>query len=276
MDLLATCTRFWSNDPLQLAALDAWIERACTYSRLVLVAINEEADGSGAMQHVAQRWVGGRMDNVQVKAIAIRPWGSVTSALNALIYAAIVTPLDGADGGEAYQDFSVSSLRRNDLQWISFQSVEIQMDPSAMQRLLDQMEDDTMVAGAALPGHRLAAMNTDGIPLDGLTCPWNTLDVWHLDTLARVSFLTVTDGIAGTTGIGLEELTTISLLQHLNKGPRLKAKLVAVTGVKWNVEFAGDPERKKRQERKVQSKINRGILQLDAIGLPAGIVSHIL
>jgi hypothetical protein len=53
------------------------------------------------------------------------------------------------------------------------------------------------------------------VVLAGDTSPWNTLALWRVDTLARVGFLQVSEGVgqAGV-GAGAEEVATIALLQR--------------------------------------------------------------
>lgn len=123
---------------------------------------------------------------VDCNLLNVSPWGNFVPALNALISYACLTPL--SDGSYANT--------------ILFISAETTMTRDAMIKLDQHMDlEDTLVVGAALPGHDYVKKSDDNderkgreIDLNGRTCPWNTLALWNLKKMT-LGFPLVADGI---------------------------------------------------------------------------------
>ena len=197
---------------------------------------------------------------VMCDVVPVTPWGKFVPALNALVSWAATT----ADGAS----------------YIMFASAETSVTPSSVQILIDAVDDDTLVAGCALPGHDYREDSGGGeeVPLTGRTTPWNTCAVWNLRKLATTGFALVAEGLHvqedGTQGpAGVEEASTIAILQRTMPRGEAVAKLVRVPGVTWEVDW-DDEERRRWHEGKMRSKVERAAVHLKTLGLD-GTVLHV-
>ncbi len=125
--------------------------------------------------------------DIDCDLLQVSPWGNFVPALNALISYACTTKL--SDGSHA--------------KTILFISAETTLTRESVASLCRHMIlEDTLVVGAALPGHDYAGdgdSNGDGggerkVNLNGRTCPWNTLALWNLKKM-KLGFPLVADGI---------------------------------------------------------------------------------
>nr|VFJ55102.1 MAG: hypothetical protein BECKFW1821A_GA0114235_105122 [Candidatus Kentron sp. FW] len=107
-----------------------------------------------------------------------------------------------------------------------------------------------MVVGAKISDIHADAAGK--VPLTGLTSPWNTMALWNLGKLAKTGFLTVSDGLLDDVLGGMEEVVTISLLQHIDPQNCL-AKVLPVPYLHWVVDRM-NAERKRLHEAKIKSK----------------------
>ena len=175
-------------------------------------------------------------------------WGRFVPALNALVS-------DAASAG---------------VDKIMFQSTEIEVKASSVVKLVEALEDDkTLVAGAALPGHKVGKGR---MGLNGLTMPWNTLAVWDVTMLSSTGFLMVSEGIADASTAGVEEAAVIATQQLMHPGAA-EAKLIRVPGVAWETNF-NDDSRAQWHAKKMASKERRVSNQLSLIRVPAAVVEH--
>lgn len=175
-------------------------------------------------------------------------WGRFVPALNALVR-------DAASAG---------------VDKIMFQSTEIEVKSSSVMKLVEALEEGkTLVAGAALPGHKVGKGR---MGLNGLTMPWNTLAVWDVKMLSSTGFLMVSEGIADASSAGVEEAAVIATQQLMHPGAA-EAKLIRVPGVAWETNF-DDDARAQWHSKKMESKERRVANQLDLIRVPAAVVKH--
>ena len=197
--------------------------------------------------------------------VPVTPWGKFVPALNALVGWAATLPGGGAGR-------------------ILFASAETTLAPASVALLLDHVDDGTLVAGCALPGHDYHEETTTGaVPLTGRTTPWNTCAVWSVPKLATTGFPLVAEGLhwqqeggEGTLApgpAGVEEASAIALLQRTLPAGAAVAKLVRVPGVQWEVDWE-DAERREWHERKMRSKTERAGVHLRTLGLE-GTVLHV-
>jgi len=181
--------------------------------------------------------------------ISVTPWGNFIPALNALTSWAMM---------QNQKDNVNSSV-------ILFISAETSITNESIHDMIQHYDyKDTLVVGAALPGHDYKGeggnngVNTD---LNGRTCPWNTCAIWNLNKLALYGFPLVADGLhirSGTrVAAGIEEFSTILMHQNISSQSDNKAKLVRVSGVEWEQNFDGDENRKRWHEEKMKSKFTR-------------------
>jgi hypothetical protein len=187
-------------------------------------------------------------------------------------------------------------------------SAEVSIAPiaaSVASTLLRHMQiSDTLVVGAALPGHEYhPPTSTDTTvlwELNGRTSPWNTLALWNLSKIGLTGFQLVSEGIptspstmdhsssiqktspavttaSSFTAAGIEEVVAIALLQTILGKDQTKAKLVHIPELEWKVDFDKDPARQAWHQQKMQSKLERASQQLSCFGNGAlqGFVYHL-
>jgi hypothetical protein len=197
----------------------------------------------------------GLLESSSIQVIPVTPWNKFTPALNAIVSKAAYDKCD----------------------YCLMVSAETRASQSSVQRLLDHHESDTLVVGAVLPGHDYHADSIQ--PLNGRTSPWNTLALWNVSKLALTGFSLVAEGLHipspdNPAAVGVEEVSTIAVLQHILGIDQAKAKLVALPDVQWDQQFE-DEERRKWHEAKMNSKLERAQRHLDLLGL-TGIVRHVV
>lgn len=228
--------------------------------------------------------------------LPVQPWGEFTPALNALI-----------DWARKYKSSSPV------VQAILLYSAEVSIVPmaatvvSTLQHHLTM--SDTLVVGAALPGHdyHVPSSTTTSSPetvwdLNGRTSPWNTLALWNLSKISLTGFQLVSEGIPTlpklspttqvdssassinstpvttiSTAAGIEEVVAIALLQTILGKDQAKAKLVHIPELEWKVDFDKDPARQAWHQQKMQSKMERASQQLSCFGIGTlqGSVHHL-
>ena len=202
-----------------------------------------------------------------IHILPVTPWGKFVPALNALVR-------------YAHEDIQA--------EYILMISAEVSASAASIHELYNHCRegnegDETyvLVAGAAVNGHSTpdfpsqpdnnqSLSNMNSVPLNGRTCPWNTLALWNLSKLVLTGFLTVSD-IGSSAGI--EECASIAMHQYLF--PKARAKLVRLSDVQWHDNFE-DEERRQWHERKMNSKLERAETQLKMLGLSdVGVVEHV-
>ena len=183
----------------------------------------------------------------KIEMFHINPWISFTQPLNLLVEKAL-------------------SIGAKEL---LFQSVEVDISLSDMEKLERYLSDDTLVVGARL--HKIHGEELQlCTQLDGWHTPWNTLALWDIQKLGLTGFLSISSGnLKGIPG-GIEEVVTISLLQQL-KPSQMKAKIIDLTSVQWNTKWSSK-ERKAYHEQKMKTKSKRAQIQLKKLGIKAGVV----
>jgi len=245
-----------ASKPFDVDKLEAFYKTVAADPTVAGVAVAVGCEGDHGAQLLSRvRAVAERVStpDLPLQVLPVQPWGKFVPGLNALVQAALS------------QDFD----------HILFQSVEMTVPRASLAALRSHITPHDIVVGAALPGHEFKPGRR---PLDGRTCPWNTLALWHVRTLALTGFLGVAEGtcLPSREDAGVEEVTCLSLLQHLpTTFHRTGAKLVRVPGIAWETAFQ-DPERQAWHDRKMQSKVARPETQLRVIGVDRGRVAHII
>mmetsp|Transcript_16716 Transcript_16716/g.25253 ORF Transcript_16716/g.25253 Transcript_16716/m.25253 type:complete len:263 (+) Transcript_16716:143-931(+) len=191
--------------------------------------------------------------DLSLEVIPVKPWGKFVAALNAIL-------MSSAKAGASH---------------CLFCSAETQASPKSISKLLEHMDEDTLVVGAVLQGHDYQPNSIQ--KLNGRTTPWNTLAIWDVNKLALTGFPLVADGIHRVDGIsvdaGVEEVSAIALIQNILGSDRAKAKLVPVPDITWDQDFP-DEQRRKWHEKKMMSKVERPAKHLDLMHLNNGKVEH--
>ncbi|DBA00015.1 TPA: hypothetical protein N0F65_002018 [Lagenidium giganteum] len=261
-----------------VAQVQAFCDVAATYAESIIIAVgvptqlvtsapdqsDQEAVFNASVREVVDRLVHWSRAPQAAGSAAIRIlpmtfWGAFVPALNAIVETAV----------EAFPHTT----------HIVLQSLEIKVHCAGIHHLLERLNLDTdLVVGAALPGHDFAPSTDPNYvrELNGRTTPWNTLAIWNLRQLAKIGFLLVGDGIGvpGACASGVEEVSAIAVFQALFPHCS-RAKVVAVPGLIWDVENFVDEERRRWQEEKMNSKLDRAARQMLHLGAPAGQVHHL-
>lgn len=237
---IAIGTRFWSKNPDRAKDIENFVERAKACVKQVFVAVNTEEDEIGTIKN----------ENLNIPGVSVfgvTPWGKFVPALNAIV---IKATLAGA-------------------KMLLLASVEINILPEHLLQLKGNMDSTTLVVGAALPGHDLKKGEQIG---NGITTPWNTLSLWNLKYLSRIGFPLIGDALFYQKCAGIEEVSTIAVFQRIY--PFLKAKLVEIPGIEWNIDHF-DSERMEKHLQKMESKFERAELQMQILALPSPLIIHI-
>lgn len=131
-------------------------------------------------------------ETIECELLKVSPWGNFVPALNALVSYACTKQLPGGSYAKS----------------ILFISAETTMTKESMMVLQQHLDlDDTLVVGAALPGHDYVDCSSSSgdqhgeggsigreVELNGRTCPWNTLALWNIKKMI-LGFPLVADGI---------------------------------------------------------------------------------
>lgn len=185
----------------------------------------------------------------QVQLLLVSPWHGFTMALNALLAEATIL------GAEK----------------ILLQSVEVDSSAADFSTLHRHFDDSTLVVGAKLTKEHGVKSGVQEI--NALNSPWNTLALWDLKKLNLTGFIGISNGLVDNIPGGMEEVVTISLLQHLQPN-EMTSKLVTLPEVQWQIAWQ-DPKRKTDHESKMASKLTRAEMQLQYLNHPRGLVEVI-
>ena len=195
-----------------------------------------------------------------IDVIPVTPWGNFAPALNALISWCCTA-----------SNYEVDE--------ILFLSAETDLSSNTMQELQSHLvKEDTLVVGVAFPGHEYNAGENE---LTGVTCPWNTAALWNLSKLALTGFPVVSEGLhpynnddgSKTPGpSGVEEVSTVALLQKILTPKLSKVKLIRSSEVEWETTW-DDKEREEWHKKKMTSKVSRPKRHLELLGL-SGVTIH--
>lgn len=242
---IVVATRFFEKDSEKAEESRDKLAAFCVTSldagaKHVLVAVNVDEDKSQAAC--------GKMGVITY--FPVQPWGKFVMPLNAIL----------VKGREYWRNQSL----------LLSASVEVTLTEEVISTLVSHMDKDTLVVGAALPGHEYSP----GIhnPATGQQTPWNTLALWSPHKLWNNGGVPLLgDGPLWSPELaGVEEVMTIASVQHQVMH---KAKLVEVPGQNWDTS-SFDEERLRAHEKKMASKNSRPKTQLAQSGLEGPCVIH--
>jgi hypothetical protein len=221
-----------------LSQFASWCERALEYGDYILIATDD-------LLFQSIRQMCAHLERVH--AVHVSPWHGFSTPLNAIV----------AEAGSLNGDT------------LLMQSFEIFVSRLSVETMHGYLSDDTLVVGARLsPEHG----GDPGIkPIDGLTTPWNTLALWDLNKLRPTGFLDMSTALPDQIPGGMEEVPTISLLQHQSPDAA-KAKIVTLSEVEWDVAW-NDSQRSLYHYQKMITKHERAELQLKHLWVPRGMVT---
>ncbi|KAI8927196.1 hypothetical protein BC831DRAFT_453163 [Entophlyctis helioformis] len=245
--------------PVDVSSLRRLVQQSAAYARQTAIAYPQP-------DSVLERALLDAFESTDaVRLLPVPEWGSFVPALNALVHHA-------AHGGFKH---------------ILFQSVEAVCTEACMSAMLSIMDNsaDTLVVGKAMQGHRFVAGSQQR--LDGVTTPWNTLALWSVAKLSLTGFLMVAEGTLPGIDGGVEEVSTIAVLQRLLTPQGARAVLLGMplqerngsqdsSAGGWDTDWA-DEGRRAWHEKKMRSKVARpaahlALLQLDTF---EALVDHI-
>lgn len=232
-------TRFHTNGGKtqpDIEILKVWCSQALAYADQLLVATDH---------YLFESVERGLFEFCQaVKVLLVNPWQGFTTPLNALLDEA--TRLGGRS--------------------ILIQSVEVQSRPSHIRLLHEYLHEDTLVVGAKLTKEH--GQSTGIQKIDALNSPWNTLALWDLQKLNITGFSGLSNGVLDGIPGGMEEVVTISALQHLYPD-MTKSKLIQLPHLSWDIIW-NDQARLDYHQTKMNSKLKRAEIQLQHCQHPRG------
>jgi len=233
-------TRFFEKKPDKIKIIEEFANQALLCGTPLLVAVNIREDKTGAINNPKLKIPG-------VEVFGVNPWGKFIPALNILVSRAKTS---GAD-------------------FLFLASAEMRFTTQHLDQLRAFMDKDTLVVGAALPGHDFQVGERAG---NGRTVPWNTLSLWNLEYLSRTGFPLISDALADGKNAGVEEVSTIALLQKIY--PFLAAKLVQLPGIFRDTKY-WDEWRLKRYQTELDNRISCPEAQMKIFNIPAPKIIHI-
>ncbi|KAG8715917.1 hypothetical protein FRC11_012984 [Ceratobasidium sp. 423] len=251
------------STPLDTAPISAAVTRALGYSTSVILAVSlPPSDLDSLLSALPQDTVvvgGEGTDSAKVYVLPFTraTYGQFIPALNAIVAFAHDRGFEG----------------------VLFQSVEVDVEPEKVKKMVDLCTGDVLVVGKAFDAHTFQTHSDSAarqVHLTGRTCPWNTLAVWDVSKLARTGFLLTSETNTPPNSSAIEEAPTIALHQKLFPG-RSRAFLVRFEAEDgWGAAWA-DPARAEWHARKMASKDTSAAAHISNIGLAGSftIVEHI-
>lgn len=233
-------TRFFEKKPDKIKIIEEFAHQALLCGTPLLVAVNIREDKTGVINNPKLKLPG-------IQVFGVNPWGKFIPALNVL----------------------VSKAKTNGADFLLLASAEMRFTPQHFYQLQTFMDKDTLVVGAALPGHDFQEGEREG---NGKTVPWNTLSLWNLEYLSRTGFPLISDALADGKNAGVEEVSTIALLQKIY--PFLAAKLVQLPGIIRETKY-WDEWRLKRYQQELDNRISCPAAQMKVFDIPAPKIIHI-
>ncbi|KAJ7730810.1 hypothetical protein B0H16DRAFT_1584897 [Mycena metata] len=225
-------------------------ERASVWSN-VLIAF----DGADSLMKDALT-SSAKLASIDAKLLPVEPW-NFTVPLNAAV---------------------ITAQKQTKAKKIVFISIEVTVVLEELDRMLGLWEPDFLVVGKALDPHTFQSDGTArelDVQLKGLTSPWNTFAIWDLSKLAKTGFLSISDTNTAPGQSAIEEVPTISLHQLLfpSSSRAVLVKFPSEGG--WDTRW-DDPGRVAWHKSKLASKDTSASSHLAALGLPSGVVKHLL
>ncbi|MGD1699119.1 hypothetical protein [Dapis sp. BLCC M229] len=229
-----------SNSHSKLYQLESWCKNTLKYADHVVIATNDRL-----FNEISQIVSG--FEN-QVSPLLIHPWTGFTHPLNAIV---VEANFQGAHK-------------------LLLQSLEVYVSSKDVEKLNAYLTSDTLVVGAKMISNH-GADRVGVQPIDGMNSPWNTLALWNLSKLNVTGFLGISSGLIKDIPGGMEEVSTISLLQQLYPN-EARAKLIALSDLKWITNWRCE-KRKNFHEEKMNSKFLRAERQLEYSKIKRGYVT---
>ncbi|NEO81286.1 hypothetical protein [Moorena sp. SIO4G3] len=223
----------------ELGKVENWCSQALEYADCIVIATdNQLFDKISQIVSVFGE---------QVLPLLINPWKGLAHPLNAIVCEATYL------GGDK----------------LLLQSLEVYILSTDVEILNYHLTSDTLVVGAKM----ISTHGGDaGVKfIDGMTSPWNTLALWNLSKLNITGFLGISSGLIKDVPGGMEEVTTISLLQQLYQN-QAQAKLVRLSDLKWITTWKSQ-ERQKYHQKKMLTKLLRAEKQLEHSRIQRGVVT---
>lgn len=228
-----------SDSHLKLCQLETWCKNTLEYADRVVIATNNQ------LFNEISQIVSGFED--RVCPLLINPWTGFTHPLNAIV---VEANFQGANK-------------------LLLQSLEVYVSSTDVDKLNSHLNSETLVVGGKMiPNHGGERVGVQ--PIDGMNSPWNTLALWNLEKLNVTGFLGISSGVVKDIPGGMEEVSTISLLQQLYPS-KTDAKLIALSDLKWITNWKCE-KRKNSHEEKMMTKLLRAEKQLEYSQIKRGFV----
>lgn len=150
--------------PIDMERLKRFCEMASSYSDVVLIGmekINGNNENVMKLYHAVEVLV---EEYSKVCVLEISPWMGFSIPLNVMLeYAA-----------------------KQDCTHVMYQSLEMKISTTHVQSMMGHWDENVLVIGAELAGH---VFEVGTHVLSGRRCPWNTVAIWSVEKLAKVTFL---------------------------------------------------------------------------------------
>jgi hypothetical protein len=219
----------------------AWLDDVFHYSTKAIVAADSPISASLLP---LQRRIGARL-----RVITIDPWIGYSAPLNVVLAHAATL---GA-------------------RTLLLQSLDVRCTRDAVQLLYALLDDATLVAGARMTQEHAPGSGLQ--PINAINSPWNTLALWQISKLRLAGFCAIADSDPPLSYGGMEEVATISILQHLYPG-KMRAVVADAGSISWKTPDDSPPSFC-RHWRKMASKLVRAESQLQLLNVPRGMVETV-
>lgn len=264
----AIATRFFIADPARIEAdrkkinnyLDACF--ACQTIDRIYVAVNPDRDIAHTVSYLR------RLPTPAGKSLVVTPvtpWGRYVEPLNA------ITMQSAFDGYEAL---------------LCANTEHVPTDKN-IGELAEHLDEDTLVVGATLDGFHNFRPGRHF--MDGMNVPMDAFMLLRVQKFSLFGWIAVSEApwipcpaeIVGTPQdpgmkeAGIKEVPTFSLIQEKLGSAHAQVKLVQVTGAERDTSTITGA-RKKLDDQKRRSAVERAKKQMALIGIYPGMVSHII
>ena len=233
----------FSNSHPKLCQLESWCQETLKYAAHIVIATNNQL--FNAIKQIVSVF------EDKVSPLLIHPWTEFTHPLNTIIVEANFRGVNK----------------------LLLQSFEVYVSSTDVEKLNYYLTSDTLVVGGKMISNH-GGYQPGVQPINGMNSPWNTLALWNLSKLNVTGFIGISSGLIKDIPGGMEEVSTISLLQQLYPN-QAQAKLIALSDLKWMTHWRCD-KRQNYHEQKMMTKLLRAEKQLEYSKIQRGAVTVML
>ena len=241
--IVGTRVYSFSNSHPKLCQLESWCQETLKYAAHIVIATNHQLFNE--INQIVSVF------EYQVSPLLIHPWTEFTHPLNAII---VEANFRGANK-------------------LLLQSFEVYVSSTDVEKLDSYLTPETLVVGGKMISNH-GGYQRGVQPINGMNSPWNTLALWNLSKLNVTGFIGISSGLIRDIPGGMEEVSTISLLQQLYPN-QAQAKLITLSDLKWMTHWRCE-KRQNYHEQKMITKLLRAEKQLEYSKIQRGAVTLML